>query len=92
MSRYERVPAEKARKDFSRLIDEAGLAHKTRIITKNGKDRAAIISVDDLKLYQRLQEYVDGIKALEAQREMEGQEWVSFERVLEEYGLSEDEL
>jgi prevent-host-death family protein len=87
MADIERIPAEMARKAFSRIIDEAGFAHTTRIITKNGRDRAVIMSVDDYRHYQALEDYIDGLESEKAYAQYVAEGGVSWDDVKRQLDL-----
>ncbi|RYC71243.1 MULTISPECIES: type II toxin-antitoxin system Phd/YefM family antitoxin [Spirosoma] len=49
-----------ARKNFSEIISKAAFAKEATIITRSGKNVAAVISFDDYEFYQQLEDKLDG--------------------------------
>ena len=65
--RYEnsmtRLNVSKAREEFPEIINRAAYGKERTIVSRRGKDLAAVISIDDLRLLERL-----------AQKEMDRQD------------------
>lgn len=87
MSEIERIPAEKARKEFSRIVDEAGYSNTTRIITKNGHDRAVIMSPEEYRHFVALEDYLDGMVAEQAYADYLAHGGESWEEVKKQLGM-----
>ncbi|WP_266366383.1 type II toxin-antitoxin system Phd/YefM family antitoxin [Tellurirhabdus rosea] len=57
------VSAQEARKQFSDIISKAAFGHDPVIITRQGKEIAAIISMEELKRFQELEDHFDVLEA-----------------------------
>lgn len=53
------ISAEKARNSFSELISHTAYSKDRVIVTRNGKKMAAIVSIQDLELLERLEDTMD---------------------------------
>ena len=53
------ISAEKARNSFSELISHTAYSKERVIVTRNGKKMAAIVSIEDLELLERLEDTMD---------------------------------
>ncbi len=63
-----RIAASKARQDLSEILNRAAYQGERIVLNRNGKDVAAIVSVDDLRKLEALEDQLDyeaGQKALE---------------------------
>ncbi|GAB3706196.1 hypothetical protein GCM10027592_39440 [Spirosoma flavus] len=49
-----------ARKNFSEIISKAAFGKEATIITRSGKNVAAVISFEDYEFYQQLEDKLDG--------------------------------
>ena len=83
----QRLSADQARKNFSEMIDRAAFTDSTTIITKHGEDRAAVISVNDLRYYKALQDFIDNAEADKALADYETHGGVKWEDVKRELGI-----
>lgn len=55
-----RLTVSKAREEFSEVINRAAYGKERTIVSRRGKDLAAVIPIDDLRLLERLaQEEID---------------------------------
>ena len=63
-----RVSSREARAGFSEIVNRARYAHERTVITSNGKDVAALISVDDLKLLEATLNEIENSMDIEAAR------------------------
>ena len=48
-----------ARKDFADIINQVSYGSEQIMLTRRGKEVAAIISVEELKLLQKIEDYID---------------------------------
>ena len=48
-----------ARKDFADIINQVSYGSEQIMLTRRGKEVAAIISVEGLKLLQKIEDYID---------------------------------
>jgi len=53
------IPAEKARTRFSEIINRAAYANERTIVTRHGKSVAAVISMPELEILERLMEVLE---------------------------------
>ena len=49
-----------ARKNFSEIVSKAAFGKEATIITRSGKNVAAVISFEDYEFYQQLEDKLDG--------------------------------
>ena len=49
-----RINVSKAREEFPKIVNRAACGNETTIVSHRGKDLAAVISIDDLRLLERL--------------------------------------
>ena len=86
-----RLNVSKAREEFPEVVNRAAYGKERTIVSRRGKDLAAVIPIDDLRLLERLaQEQINRVD-LEAARAAlaEPGENMPLERVKKELGLSE---
>ncbi len=85
------ISLSKARNDFSDLVNRVNYSGEKVIIEKHGKEIAAIVSMDDLQLLERLvekiEDYVDIHDAGIALEEYERGEFVTLENLAADLGL-----
>lgn len=75
-----------ARNELPELLQRAAYGHEHAVIARRGKPLAALISVEEYRLFERLlEEYRDRLEAEAADRVMEDEtdEIVPFERTTE---------
>jgi prevent-host-death family protein len=48
-----------ARKDFADIINQVSYGSEQIMLTRRGKEVAAIISVEELRLLQKIEDYID---------------------------------
>ncbi len=62
-----RVNASKARQEFPELLNRAAYAKERTIVSRRGKDLAAVVPMDDLRLLERLaREQIDRLDLQDA--------------------------
>lgn len=54
-----RLPASKARQKVSEILNEVSYGHERVMLQRHGKDVAAVISADDLKRFEELEDRAD---------------------------------
>lgn len=79
------VTANDARKQFADILNRAAYAHEPTVITRQGKEIAAVISIEDLAYYQQLEDLLDGEMAKE--RLAQGNRRYSLEEAKAKLGL-----
>lgn len=68
-----RMGVSDARESLGEVVDRARYTHERVVLTKRGKDVGAIISMDDLKLLEMLEDQLDIKAAREAIEESRGE-------------------
>ncbi len=80
-----RLPASQARERFSEILNQVSYGHERMMLQRHGKDVAAMISADDLK---RLEELEDRADLLEMDRVLgEGDTAIPWNQAKSELGL-----
>ncbi|MBI4815518.1 MAG: type II toxin-antitoxin system prevent-host-death family antitoxin [Deltaproteobacteria bacterium] len=84
-----RLTTTEARKDFSKVLNKAGVRKERVILTRQGKDLVAMVPVEDLELLEALEDRLDNELADKAIAEMEakGEKPVDLATVKRELGL-----
>jgi prevent-host-death family protein len=54
-----RLPASQARERFSEILNEVSYGHERLVLQRHGKDVAAVISAEDLKRFEELEDRAD---------------------------------
>jgi prevent-host-death family protein len=54
-----KITTAKARKNFADIINHVAYSKDTIILTRRGKELAALVSIEDLKLLQQLEDQQD---------------------------------
>ena len=75
-----------ARDHLSEVVDRARYTHERVVLTKRGKEVGAIVSIEDLKLLEMLEDQIDIDMARKALAEA-GEERVSYKSLREKLGL-----
>lgn len=84
------LTASEARESFADVLNRVSYGHDCVVVESRGKERAAVISIEDLHLLERLrQEEEDRIDAAEAARVLAdpNEERVSWESLKDDLGL-----
>lgn len=66
------IPLVSLRKSLGDVISRVGFGHERTTISKNGKDIAAIIPIEDLELLNQLETQADLVALREARAEDDG--------------------
>ena len=84
-----RLNISKARAEFPDILNRAAYGHERTILSRRGKDLAAIISIEDLQLLERLaRDEMDRIDLEDARAALaEPGESISFEQVKNNLGI-----
>ena len=80
-----KISAADARKKFSNIINRVAYGEESFVLTRRGEPLAAIVSIQDLKLLQELEEQMDIEDAWKARKEPG--ENISWEQLREELDL-----
>ncbi len=67
----EKYTAKQARESFSDVIANASVGRKRVVITKNGRDVAAVVPISDLELLAEIERFCDLSEAVAALKEAE---------------------
>jgi prevent-host-death family protein len=78
------IPAVKARAKFSDLITKAAFEKERIVLTRNGKELAAVVPIEDILLLEELENKADLRAARKALREKGSVPW---EKVKAKLGL-----
>ena len=81
-----RMGVSDARDHLSEVVDRARYTQERVVLTKRGRDVGAIISIDDLKLLEMLEDQLDIKSARQALEESQG-ERISYDDVRKNLGL-----
>ena len=86
-----RLDVSKARDEFPEIVNRAAYGKERTIVSRRGKDLAAVIPIEDLRLLERLErEEMDRIDIEEARaalKEAEEKGTIPFEEVKRRLGL-----
>ena len=80
-----KISAADARKKFANIINRVAYGKELFVLTRRGEPLAAIVSIDDLKLLQEIEEQMDIDEAWKARNEPG--ENISWEKLREELEL-----
>ncbi|MGD1974715.1 MAG: type II toxin-antitoxin system Phd/YefM family antitoxin [Desulfobacterales bacterium] len=80
-----KISAADARKKFANIINRVAYGKESFVLTRRGEALAAIVSMEDLKLLQEVEEQMDIDDALKARNEPG--ENISWEKLREELEL-----
>ena len=75
-----------AREHLSEVVDRTRYTHERVVLTKRGREVAAIVSIEDLRLLEMLEDQVDIDLARKALVEA-GEVRIPYERLREQLGL-----
>lgn len=54
-----RLPASQARERFSEILNQVAFGHERAVLQRHGKDVAAVISAEDLRRFEELEDRAD---------------------------------
>jgi len=80
------IKATRARDAFGETLNRAAYGKERVVIARHGKDIAAMISIEDLRLLEELEDYLDVEAAKKALAESD--ERIPYEVVRKELGLA----
>lgn len=70
-----------ARESFAELVNRAAYGHERVLVARRGRPIAAIVSIEDVELLERVEDELDRQAALEAQADPENAETIPWERI-----------
>lgn len=79
----ERISVRDLSRNLSELMGRVVYGDERVVITRNGKDYAALISFDELQKLEDLEDFIDNLQADAALREAEEKGTIPFEKVRE---------
>lgn len=78
------------REQLAETLNEVRYTKARRLVTKHGRKVAAVVSVEDLRLLETLEDIVDVQLARERLASLESDETVSWDALQKELGLDKD--
>ena len=81
------VTAEKARNQFSELVNRAGYGKERIAVTRRGKAVAAVVPIEDMELLEKLEDKIDLEDAHKALAEAKKRGTIPWEKIKAELGL-----
>ena len=81
------LPASKAREGFADTINRVAFGKERVVLRRRGKDVAAMVSMDDLRLLEDLEDRVDLVDARAALAETKKKGAKSLDAIIKELGL-----
>jgi len=82
-----KVSAAEARNEFSEILNRASFGKERIVLTRRGKDLAALVPIEDLELLERLEDRIDLEDARAALAEVREGGTVSWEKLKSDLGL-----
>lgn len=81
------VPTAEARKNLAEILNRVAYGKERVVVTRHGKELAAIVPVEELDLLDRVKRLVASREVAEALRELEEGEAVAWDELRKELGL-----
>lgn len=82
-----KLSAAEARNEFSEILNRASFGKERIVLTRRGKDLAAIVPIEDLELLERLEDRIDLEDARAALAEVRESGTVTWEKIKSDLGL-----
>ncbi len=82
-----KVSAAEARSEFSDIINRASFGKERVVLTRRGKELAAVVPIEDLELLERLEDRLDLEDARAALKDVKKKGTVSWEKLKADLGL-----
>ena len=82
-----KLSAAEARNEFSEILNRAAFGKERIVLTRRGKDLAAIVPIEDLELLERLEDRIDLEDARAALAEVRESGTVTWEKIKSDLGL-----
>ena len=78
-----------ARNNFAEIINRAAYGKERVVVKRRGKEIAAVVSLDDLRLLEEFEDFLDAedARAAEAKAKAKGEVPVPWEKVKKRLGL-----
>ncbi len=81
------LPASKAREGFSDTINRVAFGKERVVLRRRGKDIAAVVPIDDLRLLEELEDRMDLVDARAALAETKKKGAKRLDAILKELGI-----
>lgn len=81
------LPSSKAREGFSETINRVAFGKERVVLRRRGKDVAAVVSMEDLRLLEDLEDRIDLVDARAALAETKKKGAKSLDAIIKELGL-----
>ena len=81
------LPASKARQDFADTINRAAYGKERVVVRRRGKEIAAVVPIDDLRLLEELEDRIDLADARAALAEAKKKGTKSLATIMKDLGL-----
>lgn len=82
-----RVGVTKLRSEIADILSRVQYKGEQIIVERNGKPAAALIPIEELEFFERLEDRLDDLAADEAMREAEGKPLIPWEKIKADLGL-----
>ena len=82
-----RLSTSQIRKELSVVINRVSFGHERIILHRHGKDVAALISIEDLELLEKILDHLDVADAIVAIEEAESEETITLDELGKELGI-----
>lgn len=82
-----KVSTAEARNEFSEILNRASFGKERIVLTRRGKDLAAVVPMEDLELLERLEDRIDLEDARVALVEVRESGTVTWEKLKSDLGL-----
>ena len=82
-----KVSAAEARSEFSDIINRASFGKERVVLTRRGKELAAVVPIEDLELLERLEDRLDLEDARAALKDVKKKGTVSWDKLKADLGL-----
>jgi len=82
-----KVSTSAVRKDFSEVVNKVAYAKERIILQRHGKDVAAVIPIEDLRLLEEIEDKIDLKLAKKALKEVEGEGTIPCGKIKKQHGL-----
>jgi len=82
-----KVSTAEARNEFSEILNRASFGKERIVLTRRGKDLAAVVPMEDLELLERLEDRIDLEDARAALAEVRESGTVTWEKLKSDLGL-----
>lgn len=81
------ITASKVRKDFSDTVNRVAYGHERVVLQRRGKEIAAVVPIEDLKLLEALEDRIDLADVRAALADVKKKGAKSLQAVMKELGL-----